>query len=172
MNHKRPRRPGNITLRVTSSSASADTTSCLDTSLRCQYAGVEVTRNTADIPTTVLFTNRFRGSITFLSKQYASIIAPAARYSLNKPGNDSLLPWCNECTHTTAMAVLSRTKIFRFGQHELHLCGVKSCSCAYLSTTIRQLGQRRYSSKHTYLQHYTEDSRPASNTLIHTKKYH
>jgi hypothetical protein len=114
MNHKRPR---NSTLRVTSSSSSTYTTRCLDTGLCCQYVGVEVTRNTAVIPTTVFFTNRFRGSISFLSKQYASIIAPAAGYSLSKPGNYSLLSWCNECTDTTAMAVLSRTKNFRFGQH-------------------------------------------------------
>ena len=121
MNHKRPR---NITLRVTLSSSSAYTTRCLDTSLCCQYVGVEVTRNTAGIPTTVFFTNCFRASISFLSKQYASTIAPTAKYSLNNPGNYSLLPWCNECTGTTAMAALSRTKNFRFGQHELHLCGV------------------------------------------------
>jgi hypothetical protein len=69
-----------------------------------------VTRNTAVIPTTVFFTNRFRGSISFLSKQYASIIAPAAKYSLNNPGNYSLLPWCNECTHNGNDRLVTNSK--------------------------------------------------------------
>jgi hypothetical protein len=87
---------GNIALRVTSSS-SAYKTRCLDAC--CQHANVEVTRNTSVIPTTESVTNHFRGSISFLSKQYASILAPAARYSLNNPGSDSLRPWCNECRY-------------------------------------------------------------------------
>lgn len=79
MNHTRQQRPsGNINLRVTSSSSSVYKTRFLDTSLCCQHAGVAVTRNTAVIPTTVSLTNRFRGCISFLSKQYASTISPAA----------------------------------------------------------------------------------------------